>query len=202
MLGCSGCWVCWPCCPLPDHKCLQLFLHGMQGGTTAAGKNLKPNIATTTATSRQAAPPAIYLSPLPLSLLALLSLPCQQLSPQAVSCKWRNSSCRPVVFSCLELQTRAQTLSWRFKLIEVFLKLNPLLRLVSNNQAENNMQSIFWIKIQSTESRRFNSVIYNEFLSVHLSYDRWNFKMGSSSCSSVDLTAMKWQKANRSLGAT
>lgn len=52
-----GCWVCWPCCPLPDHKCLQLFLHGMQGGTTAAGKNLKPNIATTTATSRQAAPP-------------------------------------------------------------------------------------------------------------------------------------------------
>lgn len=39
------------------HKCLQLFLHGMQGGATqpAAGKNLNPNIATTTATSRQAA---------------------------------------------------------------------------------------------------------------------------------------------------
>lgn len=44
-----------PTAGLLGHKCLQLFLHAMQEGTTAAGKNLKPNIATTTATSRQAA---------------------------------------------------------------------------------------------------------------------------------------------------
>jgi len=61
-----GCWVFAGMLGLPcflGHKCLQLFLHGMQGGTTAAGKNLKPNIATTTATSRQAALPISFSHP-------------------------------------------------------------------------------------------------------------------------------------------